>query len=477
MEPLKCIKYRPETTPLALLTHIRTQWGTKFSYLPTWRTRLAYGFRYAFMCFTILLSILAVGAGSRHANAETTGSTEHIQMLTLEAIFKDYAYDPKEPGQIRWLEDGSGYTALETVEEYRDVEPARDQEGEIIKWAEDIVFYNPETLERSILISASKLTPKDTEKALTIDDYSWSKDRSKLLIYTNSVKVWRTKSRGDYWMLDVISGDLWQLGGSEAEESTLQFAKFSPDATRVAYVRKDNIYVQNLESRAIEQLTSDASETVINGLFDWVYEEEFHAKDGFRWSPDGEKIAYWQLDTSAAQDFMMINNTDGLYPVVTRFPYPKVGEENSAARVGVVSLANKQTVWAKLPGVARDMYIPRMDWANGSTHILVQHLNRKQDTNHVYAVAANSGELTTVLIESENEFVEVYDDVTWLKEANAFAWISERSGWRHIHRVSADGESIINLTPGEFDITEMEAIDEAGGWLYFIASPKNISQR
>mgnify|MGYP001812967284 FL=1 len=398
-------------------------------------------------------------------------------MLTLEAIFKDYAYDPKEPGQIRWLEDGSGYTALETVEEYRDVEPARDQEGEIIKWAEDIVFYNPETLERSILISASKLTPKDTEKALTIDDYSWSKDRSKLLIYTNSVKVWRTKSRGDCWMLDVISGDLWQLGGSEAEESTLQFAKFSPDATRVAYVRKDNIYVQNLESRAIEQLTSDASETVINGLFDWVYEEEFHAKDGFRWSPDGEKIAYWQLDTSAAQDFMMINNTDGLYPVVTRFPYPKVGEENSAARVGVVSLANKQTVWAKLPGVARDMYIPRMDWANGSTHILVQHLNRKQDTNHVYAVAANSGELTTVLIESENEFVEVYDDVTWLKEANAFAWISERSGWRHIHRVSADGESIINLTPGEFDITEMEAIDEAGGWLYFIASPKNISQR
>jgi dipeptidyl-peptidase-4 len=357
------------------------------------------------------------------------------------------------------------------------VEPARDAEGEIIKWAEDIVFYDPVTLERSILISAAQLTPEGAEKALSVDDYSWSEDRSKLLIYTNSVKVWRTKSRGDYWVLDVGSGDLWQLGGSDAEESTLQFAKFSTDATRVAYVRRDNIYVQDLGTRQIEQLTSDASDTVINGLFDWVYEEEFHAKDGFRWSPDGEKIAYWQLDTSAAQDFLMINNTDGLYPVVTRFPYPKVGEENSAARVGVISLASKQTVWAKLPGVARDMYIPRMDWANGSTHILVQHVNRKQDTNHIYAVAAESGELTSVLVEQEAEFLEVYDDVTWLKQANAFTWISERSGWRHIHRVSADGKSIVDLTPGEFDITDLAAVDEAGDWLYFIASPENIAQR
>jgi dipeptidyl-peptidase-4 len=398
-------------------------------------------------------------------------------MLTLEAIFKDYAFEAKQPGQIRWLKDGSGYTALETVEAYRDVEPERDEEGEIIKWAEDIIFYDPATLERKILISAGQLTPEGKEKALTIDDYIWSEDRSKLLIYTNSVKVWRTKSRGDYWVLDLASGDLWQLGGNEAEESTLQFAKFSSDATRVAYVRKDNIYVQDLASRDIEQLTRDASDTVINGLFDWVYEEEFHAKDGFRWSPDGKKIAYWQLDTSAAQDFMLINNTDTLYPVVTRFPYPKVGEENSAARIGVVSLDSKQTVWAKLPGIAKDMYIPRMDWANGSEHLLVQHLNRKQDTNHVYAVAAETGELTTVLVDEEQEFIEIYDDVTWLEKSDAFTWISERSGWRHIHRVSADGESIIDLTPGEFDITQMGAIDETGGWLYFLASPENITQR
>ncbi len=438
---------------------------------------MAYGTRYRTPCHTILLvTLLAVACTAQtHSDQTTLPETEH--MLTLEAIFKNHDYDPKEPGQIRWLEDGSGYTALETIAEYTDVTPERDEEGEIIKWPEDIVFYNPETLQRSILIPARQLAPGDTEKPLTVEDYRWSEDRSKLLIYTNSKKVWRTKSRGDYWLLDIGSNDLWQLGGSDAVESTLQFAKFSADGTRVAYVRENNIYVQMLADRSIRQLTSDASDTVINGLFDWVYEEEFHAKDGFRWSPDGKKIAYWQLDTSAAQDFMMINNTDGLYPVVTRFPYPKVGEENSAARVGVVSLASGQTVWAKLPGIAKDMYIPRMDWANGSSHILVQHLNRKQDTNHVYKVAADSGELTTVLLEQESEFLEVYDDVKWLKSANAFAWISERSGWRHIHRVSLDGASIVDLTPGEFDITEMAAIDEAGGWLYFIASPENITQR
>ncbi len=123
--------------------------------------------------------------------------------------------------------------------------PARDEEGEIIKWPEDIVFYDPETLQRNILIPARQLTPDGTEKPLTVEDYRWSEERSKLLIYTNSVKVWRTKSRGDYWVLDIGSNDLWQLGGPDAVESTLQFAKFSPDGTRVAYVRENNIYVQD----------------------------------------------------------------------------------------------------------------------------------------------------------------------------------------------------------------------------------------
>ena len=220
-----------------------------------------------------IVLMLSVTACAQQPFKESPKSTELGRMLTLEAIFKDFTFDSKKPGQIRWLKDGSGYTALETVEQYRDAEPERDEEGEIIKWAEDIVIYDPATLDREVLISADQLTPDGEEKALTVDDYIWSEDRSKLLVYTNSVKVWRSKSRGDYWMLDVSSDDLWQLGGDEAVESTLQFAKFSPDGNRVAYVREDNIYVQDLQSREIAQLTSDASDTIINGLIDWVYEE------------------------------------------------------------------------------------------------------------------------------------------------------------------------------------------------------------
>jgi dipeptidyl-peptidase-4 len=255
------------------------------------------------------------------------------------------------------------------------------------------------------------------------------------------------------------------------------FAKFSGDATKVAFVREDNIYVQDLASREIQQLTSDASETIINGLFDWAYEEEFGIKDGFRWSPDSKKIAYWQLDTSAAQDFFLINNVDSLYPTITAIPYPKVGEENSAARVGVISLDSGETVWAKLPGIARDMYVPRMDWANNSEEIIVQHLNRKQDTNHVYYANAETGELTSVLVEEEQEFIESVFDVEWFEASDAFIWMSERNGWRHIFKVSRKGDSIVDLTPGEFDVITLSSVDEDTGWFYFIASPDNVTRR
>jgi dipeptidyl-peptidase-4 len=432
------------------------------------------GLRYR-LFFFIMAPFL--GACSHQAVEDPPPALEDNQKLSVEAIFKDESYEAREPGTIRWLKDGSGYTALETQEDYKDKEPEKDADGEEIKAPQDIVLYDPETLDRTILISASQLTPSDEDRALVVDDYHWSDDRGKLLVYTNSQRVWRTNSRGDYWVLDIDSGDLWQLGGEEAESATLMFAKFSGDATKIAFVREDNIYVQDLASREIQQLTSDASETIINGLFDWAYEEEFGIKDGFRWSPDSKKIAYWQLDTSAAQDFFLINNVDSLYPTITAIPYPKVGEENSAARVGVISLDSGETVWAKLPGIARDMYVPRMDWANNSEEIIVQHLNRKQDMNHVYYANAETGELTSVLVEKEQEFIESVFDVEWIEASDAFIWMSERNGWRHIFKVSRKGDSIVDLTPGEFDVITLSSVDEDTGWFYFIASPDNVTRR
>ena len=398
-------------------------------------------------------------------------------LLSNEAIFRDRAYIAKAPGAVRWLEDGSGYSALETVEAFKETELELDELGEDINPYQEIVLYDPATLERKVLFSLSELTPDGADRALAIDDYQWSDDKSKLLIYANSRKVWRRRSRGDYWILNIDDDELLQLGGDMQEPSRMMFGKLSPDASKFAYVWRDNIYVQNLSTQGVVALTSDASDTVINGHFDWAYEEEFSIRDGFRWSPDSRRIAYWQLDTHAARDFLIINNVDELYPTLSRIPYPKVGQENSAARIGISTVDEPRTVWVDLPGVAKDMYVPRMDWANNSDQILVQQLNRKQDTNRVSYADAKTGDIQELFVEQEETFIEDVIDPAWLDDSDAFIWHSERSGWRHIYRVTRDGKTFTDLTPGEFDVIQFVSVDESDGWLYFIASPENVTQR
>jgi len=399
--------------------------------------------------------------------AQSKQSESTSSELTLKSIYQDKNFKSERIGQIRWLEDGSSYLAIE--------------KSAISKDDNEIVSYEPSSQARTVLVTAKQLTPQGSDETLVIDNYVFSDDRTKLLIYTNSKKVWRSKSRGDYWLFDMTSKKLTQLGGKNVASSQLMFAKFSTDANQVAYVLENNIFVQELTNFTVTQLTfsanKSASNGIINGLFDWVYEEEFLIRDGFRWSPDGKKIAYWQLDTSGSKDFIMINNTDSLYPSLTKFPYPKVGETNALAKVGIVDLTSKKTIWTKLPNNSREMYIPRMNWSGNSEEILVQHVNRKQDTNHLYLTNANNGEVSLIMTEQEESFLDFFADAKWLDKGKAFIWTSERSGWRHLYRISRDGSEVVNLTQGEFDITDIKAVDEKNGWLYFIASPKNVSQR
>jgi dipeptidyl-peptidase-4 len=398
-------------------------------------------------------------------------------ILTNEAIFKDFDYNAKRPGPVRWEEEGAMFTALETAKGYEDAELEKDQYGNDIKVFEEIVKYDPATLDSSILVSLEQLTPKDATAALVVDDYKWSGDRTRLLVMTNAEYVWREKSRGDYWLLNIAEGDLWQLGGEQSAPSEMMYGEFSPDGLQFAYVWQNNIYVQNLLTRKVTALTKDASSTLINGLFDWAYEEEFSLKKGYHWSPNSERIAYWQLDTHAAKDFLIINNTDSLYPTVSAIPYPKVGEENAAARIGIVSLATAVTVWVTLPGEPAQMYVPRMNWADNSEQVLIQQMNRKQDTNTVFYANAQSGELHKVFVEREDTFIELFEEPKWLASSDAFLWQSERDGWKHVYRVSRDGKTFTDLTPGEFDVSEVLSMDEQEGWLYFIASPDNVAQR
>lgn len=390
--------------------------------------------------------------------------------LTLARIFTDEDFEEEKFGPARWLEDGSGYTTLEKQEGEADDEDEEDTRGK------DIVRYSPETGEREILVASARLIPEGESKPLEIEDYIWSEDGTKLLIFTNTERVWRRNTRGDYWVLDLGTWELRKLGG-DAEPSTLMFAKFSPDGRRVAYVREMNIYVQDLKSWKIKRLTKDGGGHIINGTSDWVYEEEFGLRDGFRWSPDGKYIAYWQFDTEGVREFQLINYTDSLYPKITSFQYPKVGEMNAACRVGVISSKGGKTRWMKVDGDPRNHYIPKMQWLEDSKRILLQRLNRLQNTNTLMLGDIKKGRTQTMMVERDDAWLDVEDDLKWLEDGTSFTWLSERSGWRHLYVVSDLGKKTILLTPGDFDVISVQSVDEEGGWVYYIASPDNATQR
>lgn len=386
--------------------------------------------------------------------------------LSLERIFASDEFRTERFGPARWLEGGQAYTTLEG-------EPSADG----AKAARDIVRYDAATGERALLVSAGSLRPRGAASPLEIDDYDWSPDGSKLLVFTNSERVWRDNTRGDYWVLDMDSGALRKLGG-DAPESTLMFAKFSPDGGRVGYVRQNDVYVEDLASGAITRLTTDGSRTTINGTFDWVYEEELGLQDGWRWSPDGERIAYWQLDATGVRDFLLLNSTDSLYSFTIPIQYPKAGETNSAGRVGVVPAAGGATRWMDVPGDPRQHYIARMDWAASPNEIVMQRLNRLQNTLEIMLGDAATGQVRTIHTERDSAWVDMRVELLeWLDGGREFAWISEADGWRHAYVISRDGGSRRLVTHGEFDILDVVAVDEEDGWLYYTASPQDPTRR
>lgn len=381
--------------------------------------------------------------------------------LTLERIFSSREFFSARFGPARWLDEGRGYTTVETSESGS---------------GDDIVRYETSSGDREILVSAEHLIPPGQSSPLTFDDYVWSPDKRYLMIFTNTERVWRANTRGDYWLVDLKTWKMHKLGGT-AEPSTLMFATFSPDSRQIAYVMKNNVYAEDIQSKGIMQLTRDGSRTIINGTFDWVYEEEFGLRNGIRWSPDSKMVAFWQLDASGIRDFYMINNTDSLYSFVVPVQYPKVGTTNSACKVGVVGVANGDIRWFDVPGDPRNNYIARMDWAANSDEIVIQHLNRLQNTNQVMLGEAKTGRVKTIHTDRDEAWVNVVNDLNWMDKGKMFTWVSEQDGWRHVYMISRSGDMVKLVTPGKFDIVNIEAIDEKGGWLYYIASPENPTQR
>ena len=393
--------------------------------------------------------------------AQCIGGVALAQDLSLEDIVAGKVLTTKSVGAMNWLKDGERYSRLETNAE---------------TGGTDVVAYRAKDNAREVIIPSSMLVDKTTGKPIAVRSISWSADNKKVLIYNNTRRVWRYDTRGDYWVLNLETGALRQLG-KERPEATLMFAKFSPDGTRVAYVSENNIYVEDVESGQVTQLTNDGSTRIVNGTFDWVYEEEFACRDGFRWSPDGKYIAYWQSDTEGTGVFDIINNVDSLYPTILHFPYPKAGTTNSAVKVGYVPAAGGATTWVNIPGDPRNNYIPRMDFIPESNELFIQQMNRQQNTNRVWIVAIGQSEPKNIFTDKDAAWLDTNDNIVWLKDNKYFTWESERDGWRHLYRVSRDGQEIVPVTKGDFDYIQHVGMDVEKGIAYFIASPDNFTQR
>lgn len=382
--------------------------------------------------------------------------------LTIDRIYKNYEFFGDYFGSVQWVENESAYTMLERSSE--------------VPGGLNIVQYDIKTGDKEPIVAADELIPEDKEKPIRIEKYEWSPDQTKLLLFTNSKRVWRYNTKGDYWIFDLQTRSLSQLG-KDLPESSLMFTKFAPEGKRVAYVSEHNIFIEDIESGKITQLTFDGNDDIINGTFDWVYEEEFSCRDGFRWSPDGKKIAYWKLDATGVRDFYMINNTDSLYSYIIPVEYPKAGETLSSARVGVISSSGGETTWIKTEGDPRNNYIPRMEWAANSSELILQYMNRYQNTNQVLMADVNTGNIKTIMTEKDEAWLDPVDDWTWMPDGEQFTWISERTGWRHIYLVSRNGEEVQPVTSGHYDVINIVKIDEKRGFVYFIASPDNATQR
>ena len=374
---------------------------------------------------------------------------------------------------------------------------------------QDVIWNSDEsgyyTIKNNSIVLVSTVGKKDKDiltssdvSGMEIESFFFSQDKKKVLIFTNSVRVWRYNTRGDYFVYDLKSKDGHRLGSSLPEKS-LMFAKFSPNSRSVAYVSKEiipnsfrnsstraNIYIENIIDKKVTKLTeSDDNGKIINGTFDWVYEEEFSCRDGFMFNDKSNKIAFWQIDANGVKDFLMINNTDSIYPFNVPVEYPKVGEDLTPARIGVIDLNTNELTWIKIPGASNEFYLPRMTWVPNKDRLMIQQLNRKQNHSKYFIADAKTGSTTILMEDKDDAWIDVrntwpYQDKAGWKFINSgkeFLYTTEKDGWSHVYRYDIEKGEEFLVTKGDYDVIRPLSYDEEKGDIYFIASPEDPTER
>lgn len=395
------------------------------------------------------------------AFAQCQDPAKNPGLLTIDRLFNGHEFRADSLPPFQWAKNDT----------YLTVENDHSATG-----GQAIVRVKAADGAKEIAVAAALLVPTGETKPLPIDDFSFSEDESKVLIYTNSQRVWRQNTRGDYWALDLKSKKLQKLG-ADAAPSTLQFAKFTPDGKSVTYVRTNNLYVESLADGKITALTTDGAEKIINGTADWVNEEEQDIRDAYRISPDGKQIAFWQFDTNGVKEYHLVNTTDSNYSKITAIPYPKCGEVNSATRIGVVNITGGPVTWMNLEGDPRNTYIPHMEWSPDGKNVLLQQLNRNQTELKVIRADAATGAAETRFTEQDPAWVNNDNPFRFGGGGKALLWLSELDGWRQIYTKSLSANESQKVLAPDYDIIEIEYFDEDGNVIYFAASPKDATER
>ncbi len=392
--------------------------------------------------WTLAVGLLAAG----HPSPATAQ-----QDLTVQSIYGDGEFGGQSVS-VRWMPEGTHWSTIE-----------RDSTGRTELWRVDA-----RTGQREKLVSAAELMREGSDEPIRIEGYAFSDDGRRLLIFAESQQVWRARTKGRYYVFDfptrrlipVSDADGWQM-----------FAKLSPDARRVAYVRENDLFVTDLASGEEQRLTFDGSETIINGTTDWVYEEELGLRDAFRWSPDGSRIAFWRFDQSPVRTYWLVDAMP-LYPELNGVRYPKAGEANSTVRVGSVELASGQVTWFDT-GDDEDVYLARMEWAASSEEVVIQRLNRHQSQLDLLLGDARTGDTSLLFSERDEAWLDANDDLRWIGGGQEFTWTSDRDGFTHVYLYDRSGRMVRQLTRGNWDVTAFHGVDEEGGRIFFTAASES----
>lgn len=372
------------------------------------------------------------------------------QPITVESIWKTYEFSSKGFPGFNGMNDGQHFTKVN----------GGNGSFSITKHA-----FSNYSGQGEILLTEKDLNYKG--ELIAMEDYSFNQDETKMLFTTNVVSVYRRSYVADYFIYDLKSRKLTPLDETRLGAT---LAEFSPDGSKVAYVHKNNLFVKDLNTGKIIQVTADGKiNEVINGTTDWVYEEEFAITKGFDWSPDGKKIAFLRFDESKVKEFQL-EYFGKLYPDIYKYKYPKAGEDNSKVTAHLYDLISKKAVKLNL---GEYEYIPRLQWSNSANHLVIQTLNRHQNHVKYHLIDATAKTVSSKVFfeEKSDTYIDIDDNLLILKDGKSLLRTSEASGYMHIYQVGFDGSNR-QITTGNWDVIEFLGINEENQTIFYASAEK-----